>query len=539
MQDIIAYVCAAETLGSFRDVYGVKEVAAPTLIRGGEYCLRLRLFAESGRNDPVPLSQFDSVESFVFAMDSDWDDSTTCKIIADNENISVSSVTVPATDDREQLICTEIAIPLPATNTQEVIDFIGNRESGTGLTAELAGYSTDGKLSYLLQLKNFTIRNRLTSAGEPTELPETVADRAWVLALLRAGFEVEFRETSDGGTEFRLRSASAGGEWSDYVTLPRGEPGPAGADGVGSYLYVAYASDASGSGFSLTPSNDRKFRAEIHRTSELSSPSASDFAGAVWVKYLGDDGAGAGDMLKTVYDTDNDGVVDHAASADAVGETGAAAVSDAVQKSHTHTNSATLAKFGESNGRPTFSGAEIAGASSWEELTGKPESFPAASHTHALSEVNGLESALSGKLDASQRGAAGGVAELGSDGKVPLSQLPSGIGSGSGGSGQTLLHVPVPVDADNDALNLIVEFSSDAAFSTVAATLDTRTNRDGVYYFLGGQVGKYQPFPSGGVGLEAYRSDVLIDLAAAGIANTSFRRYRWHDGTVYTDWRGL
>ena len=122
--------------------------------------------------------------------------------------------------------------------------------------------------------------------------------------------------------------------------------------------------------------------------------------------------------------------------------------------------------------------------------------------------------------------------------------LPSSIfsydgGSGSGGSGQTLLHVPVPVDADNDALHLIVEFSSDAVFSTVAATLDTRTNRDGVYYFLGGQVGKYQPFPSGGVGLEAYRSDVLIDLAAAGIANTSFRRYRWHDGTVYTDWRGL
>lgn len=233
MQDIIAYVCAAETLGSFRDVYGVKEVAAPTLIRGGEYCLRLRLFAESGRNDPVPLSQFDSVESFVFAMDSDWDESTTCKIIADNDNISVSSVTVPATDDREQLICTEIAIPLPATNTQEVIDFIGNRESGTGLTAELAGYSTDGKLSYLLQLKNFTIRNRLTSAGEPTELPETVADRAWVLALLRAGFEVDFRETSDGGTEFRLRSASAGGEWSEWILLPRGQEGAQGQNGTG------------------------------------------------------------------------------------------------------------------------------------------------------------------------------------------------------------------------------------------------------------------------------------------------------------------
>ena len=506
-------------LRSLVDSTGVRTDLRPELSYGENAIWEFEIF----EGDHIP-SDLSGLTAFRAAMDTDFSSKTEVMVRVLPENITLDG--------------NVIRVELDAT-ASSFLEKVDGREK-TAAWFELSGLTAAGSREFYLILPVYA-RMTLDPESEITALPlpETVADRAWVLALLRAGFEVDFRETSDGGTEFRLRSASAGGEWSDYVTLPRGEPGPAGADGVGSYLYVAYASDASGSGFSLTPSNDRKFRAEIHRTSELSSPSASDFAGAVWVKYLGDDGAGAGDMLKTVYDTDNDGVVDHAASADAVGETGAAAVSDAVQKSHTHTNSATLAKFGESNGRPTFSGAEIAGASSWEELTGKPESFPAASHTHALSEVNGLESALSGKLDASQRGAAGGVAELGSDGKVPLSQLPSGIGSGSGGSGQTLLHIPVPVDADNDALHLIVEFSSDAVFSTVAATLDTRTNRDGVYYFLGGQVGKYQPFPSDGVGLEAYRSDVLIDLAAAGIANTSFRRYRWHDGTVYTDWRGL
>ena len=47
-------------------------------------------------------------------------------------------------------------------------------------------------------------------------------------------------------------------------------------------------------------------------------PDLDDFtaAGAVWVKYLGDDGKGAGDMLKSQYDSNADGIVDHAALAD-------------------------------------------------------------------------------------------------------------------------------------------------------------------------------------------------------------------------------
>jgi len=76
-----------------------------------------------------------------------------------------------------------------------------------------------------------------------------------------------------------------------------GQDGEAGEDGISTYTYVAYASDNAGSDFSLTPSDELKYRAEIHVASPLSPPTSSDFSEAVWVKYIGDDGdpGGGGD----------------------------------------------------------------------------------------------------------------------------------------------------------------------------------------------------------------------------------------------------
>lgn len=176
--------------------------------------------------------------------------------------------------------------------------------------------------------------------------------------------------------------------------IPKGTDGQNGADGVSSYTYVAYASDASGTGFSLTPTNALKYRAEIHTTTAIETPDAEDFAGATWVKYLGDDGDGAGDMLKSVYDTNDDGIVDHAATADTVGATTAAQVADAVSKAHAHANKATLDKLAETDGKLAFDGAEIGGASNWNDITGKPETFPPSAHNHAITDVTGLEDAL-------------------------------------------------------------------------------------------------------------------------------------------------
>lgn len=60
--------------------------------------------------------------------------------------------------------------------------------------------------------------------------------------------------------------------------------------GVSAYTYVAYASNSSGSDFSLTPSDSLKYRAEIHTSTPIATPTSSDFSGAVWQKFLGDPG---------------------------------------------------------------------------------------------------------------------------------------------------------------------------------------------------------------------------------------------------------
>lgn len=76
-----------------------------------------------------------------------------------------------------------------------------------------------------------------------------------------------------------------------------GTPGTPGEDGVSTYTYVAYASDNTGTGFSLTSTDLLKYRAEIHSTTAL-TPVEADFWGADWVKFLGDDGSGGGSVTQ-------------------------------------------------------------------------------------------------------------------------------------------------------------------------------------------------------------------------------------------------
>lgn len=82
--------------------------------------------------------------------------------------------------------------------------------------------------------------------------------------------------------------------------LPRGLTGSTGHD---TYMYVAYAAASDGRNFSLTPSSNLKYRAEIHSEVPIETPSAADFAGATWMKYLGDDSMVYADMLVADSDT--------------------------------------------------------------------------------------------------------------------------------------------------------------------------------------------------------------------------------------------
>jgi len=129
-------------------------------------------------------------------------------------------------------------------------------------------------------------------------------------------------------------------------------------------------------------------------------------------------GMGTGDMTKSVYDTDNDGIVDAAESAPWAGITGKP--STFTPSTHTHAQSDI-----------TNLVADLAGKAS-------------TTHTHAQSDVTGLVTALSNKVETSLLGAASGVATLDGSGKVPAGQLPP-----MGGTGDMLQSV---YDTDNDGV---------------------------------------------------------------------------------------
>ncbi|MBO7329093.1 MAG: hypothetical protein J6W00_10035 [Lentisphaeria bacterium] len=357
MQNTIFYVAAYETLGVVRDYANARNTTAPTLVRGVEACLKMRLFAEREGLDPYPISALKNVVAWHWAMDNDFNHSTSYKLIGDNGNITVKEVTVSL--DEEEITYTEITIPISHMNTVELGEWLGIEKSKTGLHGELVGFDVNGKEIFIVQIENFTIRNRISSLDDPDFIEDGSMTESQVNALISAGIECEFSEDTsswhvsqtlaDKWMHIRLRS-NASGVWSNPISLIAG---PKGDQGECSYCYVAYASDVKGSDFSLIPADNLKYRAEIYVSEKISVPAIEDFADAVWVKYIGDDGSGVGDMTKSVYDPNNDGKVSSSENAD-------------------HANSANTVP--------------------WNGVSDKPSSFPPSEHSHMMQDIKNIVS---------------------------------------------------------------------------------------------------------------------------------------------------
>lgn len=110
---------------------------------------------------------------------------------------------------------------------------------------ELLLFKTTGEVSEPIKAflcDTSSITGTLGSVDFEAEPPEAMKDRisGTIAQLLAAGFSVEQRLTETGDTEFRFRSASAGGGWSSWITVQRGEKGDKGDAGNG------LAFDASG-----------------------------------------------------------------------------------------------------------------------------------------------------------------------------------------------------------------------------------------------------------------------------------------------------
>lgn len=201
MQNIIMYVSAAEMVGQVKDFAGAQPATPPTFMIGVEALLKMRLFAESEGDRAYPIDELNQLSGWRFVMDSDFDSATPVKLEADNANIQLATVTDEAGGSSRSY--TEVAIPLPNMNTVELAEYLDVQEQVT-LTGELTGYDANGAVVFCVQVKNFTVRNRITASGIPTNVEDEYLTAAQVQAIINAAtkiIEVELRpeEVNDEG----------------------------------------------------------------------------------------------------------------------------------------------------------------------------------------------------------------------------------------------------------------------------------------------------------------------------------------------------
>ena len=256
MQDLIFYVAANETLGAVRDYANMRNESAPTLVLGVSVCLRMRLFTERNVATPYPISAFSGIAAWNWSMDGDYDRSTTCKLTADAGSITVHSVTDSI--NGETMTFTEFVIPISTMNTEELTTWLGTAESKRGLTGELVGYDTDGNAVFVLQIENFTVRNRVAGIGEPTSQNQELVTRTEAQSMIQyaisgatidvsnvtsaasAGYAVSAgTATSAGSATSAGYAASAGGLTSAAMTTVVNSA-------AGAVSSVSYASSAGG-----------------------------------------------------------------------------------------------------------------------------------------------------------------------------------------------------------------------------------------------------------------------------------------------------
>ncbi len=210
MQDIVFYVAANETLGLVRDYANMHRADAPVLTIGVAVCLRMRLFADIEVSTPYPIASFSGITNWRWSMDADFDRSTACKLVADEDGISVHTVTDTVSGETRSF--TEFVIPISNMNTQELAAWLGNESTRSGLTGELVGYDNNGNAIFVLQVENFTVRNRVAGLCDPTAVDEGIVTRSVAEQMIQtavfslAATKQDKLTASNGGTGISVTS---------------------------------------------------------------------------------------------------------------------------------------------------------------------------------------------------------------------------------------------------------------------------------------------------------------------------------------------
>lgn len=138
--------------------------------------------------------------------------------------------------------------------------------SATGYTIDLTTPSAVSHEATVLVAATGSVRYTMTA--EDTATP----------GVYRGQFQVEI----DGALRVYPESG-----WMEFEVVA------AASTATGHYLYIGYASDSAGTGFSLSPGTGLDYIGFLETQTALNPPSAADFAGR-WSKYKGDTGdAGA------------------------------------------------------------------------------------------------------------------------------------------------------------------------------------------------------------------------------------------------------
>jgi len=252
--------------------YNKKQQARPTEIK---YGLELPLILEFYHDDGSVFAEeeLSIYTSFQFAIDEDFDFTTNPPILANNSTTTfvISGNTISFT---------------AMTDTAAFKALIGDDPSAEAY-GEFKAYKPGKTRPGLAPVFKVMAYNAVAADGseEPSTSPELYITTAEAYALVQSAPDFQF--SVDGATDWHETQVAAdryrresrnGGEWSEAVALV------VGATGDSAYVYVAYASDDTGSDFSLTPDANLLYRAEIHTNQVLDPPVEADFASADWGK---------------------------------------------------------------------------------------------------------------------------------------------------------------------------------------------------------------------------------------------------------------
>lgn len=230
MQKIKTYLRAESVKAVAVDEYDNTSDFKASLTRGMQAELILTLFKSDAAENKFTASDFASIVEWTWYADSDYDLTTTPKLIV-SSGISVD------TDGN-------IHIPILETNTAEIIAYLGKAET-KDLKCELIGLAAgDTTPAFVLQWE-FSIRNRIgdEGGGSPAPVDDNHYTAAQVNALFAASNTVEY--SADGGSSWssdfssgadliRYRNhAISGAEWTSQNLLPgpQGSQGPRGSQG--------------------------------------------------------------------------------------------------------------------------------------------------------------------------------------------------------------------------------------------------------------------------------------------------------------------